>query len=81
MQDLRAAMANAGLHSGRSVLHHSVKAPDGTQKFLLQVHTVLVFAQGVTLSNWTVKTIAVLQDREAGLYQLLVNNSYLLTQS
>ncbi|PRW33242.1 ribosomal RNA large subunit methyltransferase N isoform A [Chlorella sorokiniana] len=36
-KDLRAQLAERGVRTGRSVLHHSVSAADGTRKFLLQL--------------------------------------------
>ncbi|EFN52752.1 hypothetical protein CHLNCDRAFT_36696 [Chlorella variabilis] len=36
-KDLRAQLAERGVRTGRSVLHHSVASPDGTRKFLLQL--------------------------------------------
>ncbi|KAG1656687.1 hypothetical protein FOA52_007257 [Chlamydomonas sp. UWO 241] len=32
------ALTAAGVRTGRSIVHHSVAAPDGTRKFLLQLH-------------------------------------------
>lgn len=36
-KDLRTQLADKGVRTGRSVLHHSVSAADGTRKFLLQL--------------------------------------------
>lgn len=38
----RATLTERGLRTGRSVLHHEVRAADGTRKFLLQLHDGLV---------------------------------------
>lgn len=37
-KDFREKMRAAGIRSGRSILHHSVSSPDGTKKYLLQLH-------------------------------------------
>ncbi|KAI3431690.1 hypothetical protein D9Q98_004736 [Chlorella vulgaris] len=41
-KDLRAQLAERGVRTGRSVVHHSVTASDGTRKFLLQLSDGLV---------------------------------------
>lgn len=47
-------LADSGVVTGRSVVHHTVKAPDGTQKFLLQLqdgHVVETVGIPVTDTN------------------------------
>ncbi|KAL4440001.1 hypothetical protein ABPG75_003002 [Micractinium tetrahymenae] len=59
-KDLRSQLAEQGVRTGRSVLHHSVSSPDGTRKFLLQladgrvVETVGIPADGADRKRLTV---------------------------
>ena len=53
---LRAALKAAGVRTGRSKVHHTVQAADGTRKYLLQLH-----------DGFVVETVGIPSDRDGRL--------------
>lgn len=64
---LREKLVAAGVRTGRSTLHHSVAAPDGTRKFLLQlVDGRVVEAVGIPADNTTSPRLTVCVSSQVG---------------